>query len=329
MNHLTIVPPNGGDDREPTDAELTDRSVAEASASLDRHKSAFTPWPWNAVQELAGPLIAGDRPTIIAAYTGQGKTTFVNSLIAELYLRDVSVYCMPLETEAREFYKQLACLMEDVYYREVVTNAWRYWPNHAEIRERLNWRLDSLRSDEGQARLYVSRERHVDFPRLVKTARHAHDRHAKVLIVDHVDEIIAPDDRNAFQESVRVLRETRKLAQELQLRIILCSQLNNDVARGSVMARFEPPQLPHLYQGQHKAQVAATVLGLYRPLRRDATREQRNAVDRHQAAPSTLLAPNRVGVAILKSAAGVSTPGAKVELKWHQGRVMDIPPAER
>lgn len=316
-------------DTEPASpAEVAGDQVEQASVDLARPEQDYLLWPFDAMNTIAGPLIPGDRPTIIAAYSGQGKTAFTVSCVAEWILRGKRCYIMPLETRAKTWRTTMACMLVGVHPGEVLTGAYLRWKNAAEVKENLLGCIADMGSGDRVDSLYVSDADDVNYASFIRAARHAKDLGMDIMLVDHVDEIVPDDSSSLYEESVKICRGARKIAQETGLRVVLCSQLNNEVAKGSPLARYQPPEIQHLYMGQHKAQVAATVLGLYRPQRRGVDPEQLKRVMSKDAEPASVLEINIMGVVVMKSAHG-KTVGARARLWIEHGRVGDLPQSQR
>src|SRR5689334_9924068 len=92
--------------------ERSSKPLEEWEGDLDREREEqveeairavnpeyFVRWPWPRLSRLTGPLQPG-HVTVCAAATGQGKTTFLISVAAELAASGHRVWYVPLERPA-------------------------------------------------------------------------------------------------------------------------------------------------------------------------------------------------------------------------------------
>jgi replicative DNA helicase len=121
-------------------------------------------WPWQAVNDLAGPLVPG-RLTYIAAFPGGGKTTFLTHCLYYWLASGRSVLYLPLEADPGEVYTRLACLELGVSADEALSfrlrkradegdeRAAQQWADLKAMYTAMRFRHDLLRSEEHTSEL--------------------------------------------------------------------------------------------------------------------------------------------------------------------------------
>jgi hypothetical protein len=108
--------------------------------------------------------------------------------------------------------------------------------------------------------------------------------------------------------------------------MILASQIGRP---HDALEQFMPPNLHELRGAGTKEEEADTVLGIYRPLRPSVTEKDLKAVRSNLAKADTIVAPNAMGVMILKHRLDGNASGKSCVLNVHHQRVSDMPEADR
>jgi hypothetical protein len=177
--------------------------------------------------------------------------------------------------------------------------------------------------------LHVNGDEFIDAPRLALALEEASDLHADVVIIDHIDHVTSFDGGSQWEQSVKACHTVLQSAQKYGLRMLVATQLNNEVVRGNVMAQYHPPQPHHVYLGGQKRQIAAGMLGLYRPLKTGITKDELADVKEGRAEVTSILEPNTMGVVVMKHRKYGRFEGSKVALGVEKGRVFEIPERDR
>lgn len=338
-----LTPPPGlswDDDaeREERDDPVTENSdqVVDALLALDRPESAYLRMPWPSLDAMVSGIAPGDV-WFVAAFSGQGKTTFLTSALNEWFEAGRRVYVMGLESRPNILRTHWACKRLDVDAGELLTGDVFKRPDAEQIRAAVRAEVMSQAHGEKFQRVRFSRAEFMNLPALVRDAERAAAWGADLMIVDHIDHIEGGDGSNPFEESRRVLRNVLKLAQHTGLRMLVATQLNNDVARGhDRLAMYQPPRPEHVFMGGTKRQIASGMIGLYRPLRApmrdespDAYKLAMMAARRGEAEPQTALEPNRMGVVVMKHRAFGAREGKRCALGVERGRVVELPPRDQ
>lgn len=292
-------------------------------------------WPWQAVNDLAGPLAPG-RLTYIAAFPGGGKTTFLTHCLYFWLADGRTVTYLPLESDPGEVFVRLACLETGVSADEALsfrlaqrrdagdpvamaqhsdlTVAYRLMREHRGL-------LESLRIFPLTALTVAA------FRRAVAVAK---AQGSDLIVVDHVDHVEseAGDGASEIATSNALQSAALQAAKDLQIPVVLATQLNSSRAGNDRLAHYRPPATDWLYNKGKKEQMAANILGLYRPMRTGVPSDWVSEVRAGNRPVTDVVLDNRMGVAGMKLRYGGGMKERTVQLKYEQGRVTDLDPTE-
>ena len=316
-------------------ADLENEALSQVEAAFNRlhlPPDAYLRWPWPALHQLTKGIAPGNV-VVIGAFTGTGKTTFVASAVNRWLDQGRTVYAMPLESKPDEFRTHLAAQRAGVRPGDVLSGALYEMSNGEALMGAVSGEMSKQIEEPMLSKLIVSGQPHIDRYKMQQACEEAAEFKADCVIVDHVDHIEGTPGQSFYEESVRTLKAALKLAQGLGLRLILTSQLNNQVTAGHRLARYQPPQIQHFYMGQHKAQVATQVIGLYRPIRSRLPDEDEKAYRkllddaRHDMVePQDVLARGVTGVVKVKDR-NYGAEGQRIALAYEHGRILDRLPS--
>lgn len=276
--------------------------VCDAAVAIDRGLDQYVHIPFEPVDALVGAIPPGDVG-FIAAFSGLGKTTFVASAVHRWLDTGKRVYCLPLESKHDVFRAHLACKKLGYHAGKLLTGEYKAsHPDFLRIRSEVLAEMDRQAKGEMATRLYVSPTRRMDAAALRKAAKHAAHLGADILLVDHIDHLTG-EGRNLHADSTKIVDLTLDLTLDLGLVTIATSQLNNEGAKGGDrLAMYQCPQAHHLYMGGKKRQVAAWMLGLFRPLRLAGLDSAELADARSGRIEAwKVLEPDCMGVSLMKS----------------------------
>lgn len=303
--------------------------IGEAEIAIDRDLDDYLHIPFDAVDKIVGGIPPGDVG-ILAAFMGGGKTTFITSSIQRWLRRKYRVYALPLESEPMTFRTNLACkalglhagmVLTGEYKRTLETSAWDA------LRSKLAAAIREQAKGEMCEQLFVSPTSRMDTKALTKAAEHAAKLKADVFLIDHIDHI-SSEGKSGHAESVAVVDRTLDLARDLGLKIIATSQLNFDGIRGGdKLAKYQFPQMQHLYMGGKKGQIAAWVGGLNRPLKFSLDKEVLAAARRGDIEEWKALEPNCMGFSAMKLRHFGERVSQRGYLGVENGCVTDLDPA--
>lgn len=302
------------------------QSVAEAEVDMDRFlarpASQFMHYPWRDLDHIVGGMLPGELH-YLCAFSGNGKTLFMLSLVQEWLRQGKRIYFLGLETVPKYLLVNLCALREGVHAADVLTGrAFREpgWPDvKARLRQAAGWFMDRP--------LYLSPVQHVG-PREIDLAyRHAKDLGADVLMVDHVDHIAGESGR-LYEESVLINAKIDQNTKDFNVLTVASSQLNLDAVRGDPLAQYRPPRPEHVKMGNKKRELATSMVGLYRPIRTDVTKDELLAVKGGSKDAISILTPWQMGCSIMKNRKG-GNDGARCLLSTEGYRVQHLAEKDR
>lgn len=302
--------------------------ILDAGRLVNRPESAFLSFPWPTLAHLAGSIPPGSV-SIVGAFSGGGKTTFVSSLVAELLKSGKKIYVMALETTPDHFRTYLACQQIGIRPGDILSGESHRMVNGAALRDAVHAQIET-QFEQSWDTLRVSNEETINYERLQRAFQEAFEWGADMVLVDHIDEIDPDNPSDLFAESVRTVKGGARCARKYGLKAFFTSQLNNDAAKGNKLSKYQPPQVPHFYMGQHKIHVAHNVYGLFRPIRsrmkHETIEEYRESLAAARAGdiePQSVLQQGRMGVNLVKSKYYGEREGKRCYLAVANGRVYE------
>ncbi len=306
-----------------TDAiiESSDQSV-DARQALARPPEAYLHLPFTDLDGLVGGMAPGDI-WFVAAFSGNGKTSLLMSLVLRLLLAGRTVYYMGLESRPHILRTQLACLRLGYDVGEVLSGAAKSWTMWDSIRAELVSDLRQQSELRDGYRFLVNGQAAINASGLGAAMHDAAMNKADLVIIDHIDHLQL-DSGNAYEQSRRVTQQLLDLAHANQLRMLIATQLNNEAAKGDRLAIYQPPQPHHVYMGAHKRMIATGMLGLFRPTRPNLSKEEMTAVRNGILEPGTILEANTMGVVCMKHRYFGHREGHRTFLRVERGKVSDM-----
>lgn len=307
--------------------------IADAKLLLEHDASAFLHFPWPDLDNVVRGIAPG-KMWLVAGYSGiGGKTTLLTNL-ARIWARNGTVvYYLPLETPAPEIWLRVACLELGIPVGDVLTGDCLSWPEWPEIERRIRLQLSEwdLARMQGTFPFYVHPADRADAGVIQEACLEASMLNADVLILDHVDHLSGDPSRGEHGVSVDVMRALdhgRKA--DPGLRMLIATQLNQDMVKGDPLAKILPPLEAHIKGGGHKREVADGVLSLYRPMRQGTTSEQLKAVRRRESDPMLLVEPGTMGIEVSKHRARGDLLGRQCVLSVAgNGQIHHLPERDR
>lgn len=311
--------------REATRSEYED-TVWRASEDMNKFLSMpadrFVHYPWPDLDRVVGGMLPGELH-YVCAFSGNGKTLFMLSLVHEWLAAGKRVYFMGLETTPRYLLVNLCGLRAGVPAPDVLTG--RVWdqPHWPEMKERLR---DAARWYRSRA-LYLSPVEHVGLAEIEAAYAHAADLRADVMMIDHVDHI-SGDSGRLYEESVLINTKIEQYSKDYNVLTMASSQLNLDAVRGDPLAQFRPPRPEQVKMGNKKRELGTSMVGLYRPIRTNVTPDELKAVKDGAKDALTILTPWQMGCTVMKNRKG-GNDGAKCVLSTEGYRVQHLPERDR
>jgi KaiC/GvpD/RAD55 family RecA-like ATPase len=319
------------------DAEtIITTALADAEFALDTDMTGVPRWPWRAVHALAGPLGPGTI-TYLAAFPGNGKTSFLGHAIWHWLSQGLRVFHMPLEATPREFVVRLLCAdlkldADDALSLRLMERAQQGDPAAVAQREQLRAAYQRVVVEPGPIEhLVIEPAGMLSAAQFKRACRVAVKMGADVIVVDHVDHIgqTADDTRNEIAISRDVQHTAHQIARDAGIPFVLASQLNSSRTGGDPLAHYRPPRPDWLWNKGVKEQVATNILGLYRPMRTDLTDDQRRNASRGILPAAEVAARNQMGVASMKLRYGGAMKDSAAILHYERGTITDLAPSDR
>lgn len=256
---------------------IANDQTGEAEQSLMITPSSVLRFPCPNLDALTGPVGVGGDLWFLVAVSGSGKTTMVTWAIEQWRLLGKKVFAMPLETSAKRFRTNLACMAlanhPDPEYRLIVdpgdvnSGEWLTFPDHDIIRKRLVEQYRAQSDEPYMNQVMVANDGAINVRNMERAFRRAYDFGADVIVVDHIDHISGGRSGNAAAESKEVCHGALHMAKENNLRVLFTSQINFDLIRNpNRLAKYGPPQIQHLKYPTTKVEVATGIISLSRAL---------------------------------------------------------------
>jgi KaiC/GvpD/RAD55 family RecA-like ATPase len=308
-------------------------ALFDAMALQDTEVDSLIRWPFPSIDRMAG-VLAPKRLYYVAAFPGNGKTSFLSACYSKWIADGFRVTYLPLESDPQETVTRVACARAGVNPDDALSLRLRIAAHDGDpvaIRKRddlaVAFRL--LLEDKelwDLFRIEPSMKLTPNTFRDVEKAVVAME--SDILLVDHVDNSEA--DEGDAQPEIAVSNKLQMMALEVARRVkipvVLATQLNSTKTHGDRLAHYRPPIMDWLYNKGKKEQLAAVCLGLYRPLRPDASEEMLDAAKKGMAAPSTVALPNTMGVVLMKGRYSGGMKDSAVELSYRHGTLSEQTP---
>jgi KaiC/GvpD/RAD55 family RecA-like ATPase len=318
--------------RREAESEVAEQ-CGEALAMLDRAPSDYLRWPYPELDALTGGIAPGDV-WFVCAFSGNGKTTFLSSVLDRWYEDGKRVYVLPLETQPKVFRTYWACQRRGIAPGLMLSGEYHQRPDALDLRDAVAAEVRMQIERPMRDRVRVKGVPAINETRLRVAVAEASDWGADVVIVDHIDHIAGGNGSNPYAESVKVNRAVLDLAQEHEIILLCATQLNNAAMSGSGdhLAQYGPPRPNHVFMGSHKRQVATGMIGLHRKLRdlgfNETPKTYKAAIQaarRGETEPMTVLEPDVMGVTAMKLRNFGARENQRAYLGVQHGRVVPIP----
>lgn len=291
--------------------------VADALAYMGQDFSRSPRVPWDALFDVVGWFLPFQF-WVVAAATGNGKSTTLMSIVLSLLEHRQPVYMYPLEQRTDVMRLYLAAIACGYHPALVQENNWANLP--ADARTRLAAHLDwQVREAEGL--LHFAPESTVTAAVLERGLKEAKAFGAKLVIIDHIHRL-SLDSRNAYESLREMCVLLKELAKSYNIPILCAAQLHRDKEH-DVLAPYKPPKPTAIQGGEVIRQECDVALGLYRPLIEMFGKSDALAVRMGQKRIKDFLKPNALGVHVLKHRLRGDALGDVIELEYRNGRILD------
>lgn len=298
--------------------------VTEAVNDLYRDASEYHHLPWPALDKAIGGMPGGEI-CFIVAFSSNGKTLFLTSMLNELYDKTKKkIYYMGLESRPKTLRTHWAAKRCGYDAGDFFSGKFLEWPDHAQVRAMLNDEVNSQTHGDKMERVRFCPAAYIDAKNITKAADQAEKFGADIFIIDHVDHIDGQAGSNHYAQSREVNQAILNIAQDYGFLMLPASQLNNEAVKGNKIALHLPPQPQHVKMGGHKREIATWMLGLYRPLKvAGVLANDLKAVNAGLKPSREICEPHTMAVVDMKHRFYGQREGERIYLKVERGKVMD------
>jgi replicative DNA helicase len=328
-SRLRVLPltPRETLDELPSADEMADDQFAAAVQKLHEDTTRYPQFPWPALADLAGPMCPEDL-VMVAARTGGGKSLFLQNLFDSLIEVGRKGLYAGLEQSPRILRIKWACMRAKIAPKFLLatradergTPAWR------EAMEKVQDELAWQKSPDIRVRAHFSATRRIDKDGLRDWTLWAVDHGCEFVMIDHIDRVKHGDGKNSFHELSETIALAKELAVEHRIVMLLATQVGRPA---DALEQFMPPALHNLRGAGTKEEEADTVLGIYRPLKSDATDTDMKRVRQGLMDRDHIIEPGTMGIQLLKHRLDGPVAGKMVKLAVEHGRVLPLSERDR
>lgn len=303
----------------PMRAELqsdTRTQVADALAYMDQDFTRCPRFEWDRVHDVVGQILPYWF-LVLAAATGNGKSTTLMSIVKHCAREGWPVYMLPLEQPTDVMRLYWAALELGFPPSAVLENRWRELPRDAyeRVQKHLKWQ-----ATDGERLVHFDAATGVNEAVLEAAVQRARAFGARLVIVDHLHRLEL-DGANPHAALKRMCKHIKELAKGYRIPILCAAQLHRD-KDGDVLAPFKPPKPTAIEGGEVIRQECDVALGLYRPLRAGFSDKDAQAVRMGREEIRDHLEPNAVGVHVLKHRLRGEMLGRIITLRYERGAIV-------
>ena len=315
------------------DPLLTARNaVFDAMDLQEMDVASLIRWPFPSIDRMAGVLVP-KRLYYVAAFPGNGKTSFLSACYSKWIQDGFRVTYLPLESDPQETVTRVACARAGVNPDDALSLRLRIAAEAGDAyaqskREDLAVAFRLLLEDKELWDLFRIEPTMTLTPdSFIEIAKAVEAMESDILLVDHVDncEADAGDAAPEIAVSNKLQMLALQISRRVKIPVVLATQLNSSKTNGDRLAHYRPPVMDWLYNKGKKEQVAAVCLGLFRPMREDVSDDDMDAAKRGMMPAHRIAKPNRMGVVLMKGRYSGALKDSVVELHYHQGRLSDDP----
>lgn len=298
--------------------------ISAAIADLNRPAGEYHHLPWPALDKAIGGMPGGEI-CFIVAFSSNGKTLFLTSMLNELYEKTKKkIYYMGLESRPKTLRTHWAAKRLGYDAGDFFSGEFLKWPDHLRVRAALSEEVNSQDFGEKMERVRFCPAPYIDSRNISKAADQAEKFGADIFIIDHIDHIDGATGKNHYAQSREVNQALLNIAQDYGFLMLPASQLNNEAVKGNKIALHLPPQPQHVKMGGHKREIATWMLGLYRPLKvAGVLASDLKAVNAGLKRSSEICEPQTMAVVDMKHRFYGMREGERIYLKVEHGKVLD------
>lgn len=300
----------------PDFASRTQAQVVRARALIHEDFSRCVHLPWPSLHQVIGHGILPYQLWAIAAASGHGKTTVAMNVVKALVEVGKRVYVVPLEQPTDVMRVYLAALSLGFNTRYALANRWRDLPPSAQgaIESEL------VRQEDEAELLHFSDVDFLTVRGVPAVLREAEAFGADLIVIDHIHQIQS-EGQHPHAAFTALCQTLQNFTKNRRIPILAMAQLHRGTGPKDRVRPYLPPDVDSVQMGKILEQVAAVVMGWFRPLRRDVTKAEFQRI-RLGAPIREFLKPATTAAAVLKSRIGGDI-GDIVELTYDRGQIRE------
>lgn len=292
--------------------------VADALEYMGQDFHAGPRFEWDRLHDVVGHLLPYWF-MVVAAATGNGKSTVLMSIVKHFLRQGWPVYMLPLEQPAHVMALYLAALELGYPPSLVLENRYGELPRDAEARVKghLRWQ-----ATKGAELLHFDKATDVGERELEQVYTRAQAFGAKLVIVDHLHRLRldGPNDYSALR---RIAKTSKELAKSYAIPNLSAAQLHRD-KEGDPLAPYKPPKSSAIQGGEVILQEADVGFGLYRPLLPDfdPSSPEAKLIRMGHKPLKDVLEKNAVGIHMFKHRIRGEAKGDIIKLEYRYGQIV-------
>lgn len=298
-------------------ADPSTNQMLDALSRLNINPASLPRLPWDSLHEIVGHLWP-ESFWVVAAATGNGKSTFLMQLVDAWASDKRRVYMLPLEQPAELMRQYWAALANNLDPMRVLENDWPHLP--AKARQAVTGHLEwQVHPEGGRNLVRFSGTQFVGAAQIVKEFEQADAFGASVIVIDHLHRLDT-EGGNGWTALVKLCQTIKECAKVFRIPVLAAAQLHRD-KEGDVLAPFLPPKPTAIQGGEVVRQECDVAIGLFRPLIETFNAEDAREVRLGKAKIRPFLEPNTVGVHVLKHRVRGKALGEILKLRYEHGRI--------
>jgi len=302
----------------PTPAELARQQVADAIARGRMDLSGSPRWPFADLDRLIGPMLPGEF-WVVAALTGNGKSSLLMSAMDGWAKRECSTLYIPLEIDPPEMRRRWAAWRLGLDPVLVAQNAWAQLPAGARDQHEAE-----LAAQPTFPYVHFVPDKQITIERIERWMQWGYKELAvRQVILDHFQRVThGPQATAAHRLAVALTAQRlRDKARDLGLVVIAAAQVLRNL---EPLDAYRPPLLSRIQDSSGIAQEASGVLVLSRKLRSDVSKGELAGVREGRVEEWRLAEPNVMTVTCRKHRLDDRARDRRVVLAVRNGRVENL-----
>ena len=268
---------------------LNDR-VSGALSILDNPDPGIS-WPWPNLTEATDTMCGGDL-VLIAAYTGSGKTTFLQNCQNTWARKGIRQMYFGTEQAVDTLTLKAACLNTGIFFRDA-------------RRGRVKGRFFKALKEAVKAQAHAPFSNITYYPDpepsgddLEKAIRYGAKQGVKVFIVDYLGRVRLPGKKAEWVEGKELVVRLKNLAVKLKVLVIAAVQVNGNA--NDKLQKYYPPDPDNFQWGKAPAREADQVIGVFQPVKKGVHEDALDAFRRGEVDLNKVVEPHSAAAVVLK-----------------------------